>query len=158
MPTTMAWRLHVVAGDDRAAAKVAARVGDLLDGRLVVERIEPYWKIKEHRIVSAALALRATSLPDAVVEALRLASSVAGGWHVTRPGEARDGSWHFERVRISELPRRGRCLRHLGVLAALGTGVASAGLRRTRQQARGLRLSLSTISCVSPMLSAALAR
>ena len=92
----MAWRLHVIAGDDRAAAKVAARVAGLLDGRLVVERIEPYWKDNERRIVSATLALHATSLPDAVVEALQLASHHAGGWHVTRPEEASDGSWHSD--------------------------------------------------------------
>lgn len=96
MLRSMSWRLHVIAGNDHAAAKIAARVTELLDGRLVVERIEPYWKINEHRIVSANLALRATTLPDATVEVLRLASTVAGGWLVTTPEEARDGSWRFD--------------------------------------------------------------
>jgi hypothetical protein len=92
----MTWRVHVIAGDDPAAAKVAARVVDLLDGRLVVERIAPYWKISEQQVVSAVLALRAATLPDAVIEALDLAWNVAGGWHVSRPEEASDGSWHFD--------------------------------------------------------------
>jgi hypothetical protein len=39
---------------------------------LIEERIEPYWRINEQRIVSAALALRAATAPEAVVEALRL--------------------------------------------------------------------------------------
>src|SRR3954470_13901543 len=96
MLTTMSWRLHVIAGDDPAAAKVAARLTEHLDGRLVVERMEPYWKIKEQRIVSATLALRAATLADATVEAVQLAATVADGWLVTTPEEAQEGSWHFD--------------------------------------------------------------
>ena len=61
-----------------------------------MERIERYWKIEEQRIVTAALALDAATLPEAVVEGLRLASNVAGGWEVNCPQQAGDGSLHFD--------------------------------------------------------------
>ena len=91
----MSWRLHVNAGSEKAAAKVAGRVAVLLDNRLAVQKIEPDWKIEGQQIATASLALRSASLPDAVVEALRLAGAVAGGWHVNVPEESPSG-FHFD--------------------------------------------------------------
>ena len=91
----MHWRLHVTASTERAASKVAARVAVLLDQRLAVRSIEPYWKIQGQQIVTAELPLHSTTFPEGIVEALTLAGEVAGGWHVTRPEDAADG-WRFE--------------------------------------------------------------
>ena len=96
MPGTVHWRLHVLAKDERKAAKVARRIEALLDERLTVESIEPYWKIKGQWVIAASLELRATSFADAVVETLRLGSSVAYHWSVDYPEETPDGTWNFD--------------------------------------------------------------
>jgi hypothetical protein len=112
MPGTVHWRLLVVAKDERKAAKVAHRVGLLLAERLAVETIEPYWKIKGRWEVTATLELRATSFADAVVETLRLGSTVAHNWSVNCPEEAPDGSWHFDGYALGGFRVAGVALAH----------------------------------------------
>ena len=51
----LSWRLHVTASSEAAASKVASRVNALLDGRLAVETIEPYWKVEGQHVVSCSL-------------------------------------------------------------------------------------------------------